>query len=235
MKSSEKSIVMMGATGAVGRECLKTLLEKNNITRISLLGRRAVENINNDHVEQYEINIFKPATYDHLLAGHNVAICTLGVGEPSKISREEFIKIDKTAVLDFAKACKKAGINHFELLSSVSINAKSSQYYLRIKGELVEELKALNFDRLSIFQPSMILTPTNRYGLSQAIVLTVWPLISPMFLGNLNQFKGVKVEQLGKAIAENIFTEGSGLEYLKWADFQSLSSEKQVTKYNIGL
>ena len=33
------------------------------------------------------------------LGGHNVAICTLGVGEPSKVSKkEEFVKIDKTAV-----------------------------------------------------------------------------------------------------------------------------------------
>jgi len=61
------------------------------------------------------------------------------------------------------------------LLSSVGISPKSKSFFLRTKGELVEALKALNFERLSIFMPSMILTPTNRYGFSQALTLAVWP------------------------------------------------------------
>ena len=68
------------------------------------------------------------------------AICTLGVGQPSKMSKEEFLKIDKQAVLDFAVSCKNNGIKHFQLLASVSINANSSSFYLRSKGELVEWL-----------------------------------------------------------------------------------------------
>lgn len=218
------SIVMLGATGAVGGETLNTLLVKKELSKITLLGRNPVKDADESNVEQYAVDIFDPETYDGLLENHDVAICTLGVGEPSKISKEDFIKIDKIAVIDFAKACKKAGIKHFELLSSVGIDAKSSQYYLRIKGELVEALKALNFERLSIFQPSMILTPTNRYGVSQAIVLFVWPILNPLLIGGLKQYRGIKVEKLGQAIAENVFTNGSGLEYLKWSDFQSINS-----------
>lgn len=219
------SIVMIGSTGAVGGEALKTLLQKKEASKITLLGRRPVEGINQSIVNQHTIDIFDPTTYHGLLENHNIAICTLGVGEPSKMSKEDFIKIDKIAVIDFAKACKKAGIKHFELLSSVGISAKSSQYYLRAKGELVEELKALNFGRLSIFQPSMILTPTNRYGFSQGVILFITPILNPILLGGLKQYRGIKVETLGGAIAENVFTDGSGLEYLKWSDFQSLASK----------
>ena len=156
------------------------------------------------------------------LQGHTTAICTLGVGEPSKMSKEEFLKIDKTAVLDFARECKKAGIKHFELLASVSINPTSSSFYLRAKGELVEELKALNFERLSIFQPSMILTPTNRYGIAQAITLKVWPLLKPLFMGNLRKYRGISVNVLGQAMAKNIFTEGEAYEILQWVEFYSI-------------
>ncbi len=220
------SIVMMGATGAVGGEVLKALLPKKSVSKLSLLGRRPVEGISNSKIVQHTINIFDPSTYEDKLEGHSIAICTLGVGQPSKISKEDFIKIDKTAVLDFALGCKKAGVKHFELLSSVGINANSSQYYLRAKGELVEELKNLNFERLSIFQPSMILTPTNRYGISQGILLFVWPLLKPLLLGGLKQYRGIEVAKLGGAMAENILTEGSGLEYLKWKDFQALTSSR---------
>ena len=134
----------------------------------------------------------------------------------------EFVKIDKIAVLNFAIECKKVGIKHFELLASVGINPKSTSFYLRTKGELVEELKALNFERLSIFQPSMILTPTNRYGIAQAITLKVWPILKPLFIGSLRKYRGISVIALGQAMAKNIFNDGRGYEILQWDEFYSI-------------
>ncbi len=213
---------MIGATGAVGGQTVKTLLQNNVLDQLTLLGRRPVQNLSEAKVRQYTVDLFDPTTYKSYVAGHHTAICTLGVGQPSKMGKEEFIKIDKLAVLDFAKVCKKAGIRHFQLLASVGINSKSSSFYLRTKGELVDALKELNFERLSIFQPSMILTPTNRYGFSQGVALKVWPLLNPLFFGSLRKYRGVDVSVLGKAIALNSFTDKSGEEYLVWDDFQKL-------------
>lgn len=98
-------VVMMGATGAVGGEVVNTLLEMPRLEQLTLLGRRDLEGITSDKVQQHHIDIFKPESYSSLLSGHQVAICTLGVGQPSKMSKEQFIKIDKDAVYDFAKAC----------------------------------------------------------------------------------------------------------------------------------
>lgn len=115
----------------------------------------------------------------------------LGVGQPSKVSKEEFLAIDKIAIINFAKACKQAGIRHFQLLLSVGSNAKSASFYLRTKGELIEALTELHFEQMSIFQPSMILTPKNRYGLMQGITLKVWPWLNTLFVGIAIKYKGV--------------------------------------------
>lgn len=224
MAHKSNKIVILGATGAVGGEVLKSLLSMDIVSKITLLGRRDVEGITQKYVQQRKANIFDPSGYAEYVADHDTAICTLGVGQPSKVSDEEFIKIDKTAVIEFAKICKLAGIKHFELLSSVGINHKSSNLYLRIKGELVEELQSLNFERLSIFQPSMIITPNNRYGFSQALTLKLWPIIDKLFFGPLRKYKGIKVEQLGNAIAKNIFTTATGIEMLTWSNFQSITN-----------
>ncbi|MFY0600157.1 MAG: NAD(P)H-binding protein [Cyclobacteriaceae bacterium] len=212
---------MLGATGAVGKQVVRTLVKADNIKQLTLLGRREVEDISSDTItiHQHKVDVHTPDSYDEFLSAHDVAICTLGVGQPSKISKEDFIKIDKTAVLDFAKGCKRAGVKHFELLASVGIDAKSNSFYLRIKGELVEALKDLGFDRFSIFQPSMILTPTNRYGFSQGVLLKVWPLLTPLLIGGLKKYRGIKIETLGKSIALNVFTKGSGTQELTWNDF----------------
>lgn len=184
-----------------------------SIIKLTLFGRRELEidslragKADALHIVQHKVDVLDPESYKHLTYNHTVAICTLGVGQPSKISKDEFIRIDKTAVLEFATACKSAGVQHFQLLGSLGASSQSRSFYLRVKGELQDDLRALNFERLSLFQPSMILTPTNRYGLSQAITLFVWPLLAPLLIGPLRKMRGISVDQLGCAIANNICT-----------------------------
>lgn len=219
-----KTVVMFGATGAVGNHCALALNRMPEVEKLTLLGRRAVDNIQGDKVEQETIDIFDTESYREFLVGHNTAICTLGVGEPSKMAKKEFIKIDKDAVLDFATACKKAGVEHFELLSSIGTNARSLNYYFRTKGELEQELEVLNFKRLSLFHPSTILTPENRYGVSQAIALSVTRAINPFLLGSAKRYRGIDVDTLGQSIAANLTfnTDLEGIEVLHWQEFNDL-------------
>lgn len=213
-----KSVVMIGATGAVGSEALKVLTQMDSVARVTVLGRRPLEGVSSEKIAQHIVDLFDPETYRAYLPGHTSAICTLGVGEPSKVSKEQFIKIDKTLPLQFATLCKAAGVEHFQLLSSVGANSKSRSFFLRSKGELEDDLRHINFQRLSLFHPSMILTPENRYGLSQAVVLAVWPLLDPILFGRLRKFRGIKVADLGAAIARNIVSSGVGTQTLEWDD-----------------
>ena len=213
---SATSIVMLGATGAVGNIAARTLAQWPDLARLTLLGRRPADNVLGPAVAQQAIDIFTPASYQAYLPGHDVALCTLGVGQPSQMSKEEFVRIDRDVVLDFARGCKSAGVRHFELLSAVGANAASRSLYLRTKGELQEGLKALDFERLSLFQPSMIMTPTNRYGFTQALSLFAMPLLDPLLVGGARKYRSIRVEQLGAAIANNVRTTGSGLEVLQF-------------------
>lgn len=219
----KKTIAFLGATGAVGMETLKVLLKNEQVESISHFGRNNVS-IQDKKINYFHLDVNKAESYGDNLQNCTVAVCTFGVGQPTKISKEEFIKIDKDAVLIFATKCKEQGVTHFELLASIGINAASKSYYLRTKGELVEELKKLNFDRLSIFQPSMILTPTNRYGFMQGVVLKVWPKLNFLLQGKSKKYRGIKVEELGKAIANNAMNESDEkIEILTWEDFQLLN------------
>lgn len=222
------SIVMLGATGAVGNHTALTLARLPRIQRLSLLGRHPAANVVGRSVSQESIDIFAPVSYQTLLAGHHAAICALGVGQPSKISKDEFVRIDRDAVVGFASACKQAGVRHFELLSSVGASAKSTSFYLRTKGELEKALKALHFERLSLFHPSLIVTPTNRYGISQAITLFAMPLIDPLLIGSLRKFRGIRVDRLGEALAMNVLEDGPGLETLHWDEFMKLSNPQTI-------
>lgn len=214
---------MLGATGAVGSHCARALMTLPRLHRLTTLGRRPLEGFADPRLEQHTADIFDPASYAAFLPDHDVAICTLGVGQPSKMSREDFLKIDKLAVVDFARACRRAGVRHFQLLGSLAADATSRSFYLRAKGELEEELRALDFQRLSLFRPSMILTPNNRYGFLQGLTLLAWPLLSPLLLGGLRKFRGIAVDKLGRALAINASIPGSGVEILQWDEMMALA------------
>ena len=218
-------IVFMGATGAVGSAAFQQLLTHHRVEKLLTLGRRAVEISDPPtYLKQELIDIHQPESYATFIVDHDVAICTLGVGEPSKISKEKFVAIDKTAVLHFARVCKDSGVRQFHLLSSVGANSSSWNYYLRTKGELNDALVALHFDRLCIYQPSMIMTPHNRYGWTQGLALKIWPRLEVVLRRGLRKYRGIKVEALGKAIANNVFVERRGVEYLHYDDFLNLQS-----------
>lgn len=221
-------VVMIGATGAVGTEAVRSLVAMEEVGSLILFGRREFSTIRHPKIAQHLVDVLDPQTYARHLAGAGVAICTLGVGQPSKVAKDDFLRIDRDAVLAFGQACKEAGVSHFQLLSSVGANARSASFFLRAKGQLEEGLGALDFDRLSLFHPSMILTPRNRYGLSQALVLALWPLLKPAFFGPLKKYRGIEVERLGRAMALNLVKSAQGAEVLEWSDITAIDAGQVI-------
>jgi uncharacterized protein YbjT (DUF2867 family) len=223
--NKQKSIVFLGASGAVGGVALSGLADHPDVSKLTLLVRREIPALGMSlgrATTQHIVDTTDPATYATHLEGHDTAVCTIGVGEPSKVSREEFTRIDHDAVLAFARACRNAGLKHFVLLGSVGANANSRSFYLKSKGSLRETIAALGFESAITFQPSMIVTPTNRYGLSQAILLAVWPAVSTLLWGPLKKYRGIPIETLGRAIANAALSNANGARVMHWEEIREL-------------
>jgi uncharacterized protein YbjT (DUF2867 family) len=220
------SAVVAGATGAVGGNVTAALLASGRFVKITSIGRRLVENIpSTPRFSQHIVNMGDPSSYETLLAGYSCAFCTLGVGQASKVSREELYRVDVQTAIDFASACRRQGVRHFTLLTAVGANSRSRFYYARVKGEVEDKLIALGFARTSIFRPSMLLTPVNRYDLTQAIMLKIFPVIDHLLLGSLRKFRSIRVEELGQAMVKNAerpVSNTSGIEFFEWDDFEKI-------------
>ncbi|UZD90975.1 NAD(P)H-binding protein [Cognatishimia activa] len=221
--ASGKHVVILGATGAVGTEVMRELAVMDEIEKVTVLTRRPFTAVKSEKFDEHVVDPLDPDSYRHLLPNHDVAICTLGVGGVSSVSKDEFLRIDRDAVIAFGQAVKDAGAQHFQLLSSVGVSAKSRIFYLRSKGELENALRSMGFKRLSLFHPSNILTPANRYGIGQAIVLKVWPHLNPLLSGPLRRYRGIRVKTLGQSFARNCLVAGASEEVLEWDDFQDLT------------
>jgi uncharacterized protein YbjT (DUF2867 family) len=218
-KVSGLKVVHLGATGAVGTHVLETLCAMPEVESVTVLARRKPERALPGKVTWAVVDVMRPESYVHLLPGHDAAICTMGVGQPSQVPRDEFQRVDYDAVLGFATACRNAKVQHFELLGSVAASADSSNFYLKSKGALRDAIGRLGFARTTTFQPSMLITPENRYDWKQAVLLKLWPVVSLLLHGPLEKYRGVTVEKLGHAMARHLATDGKGNEVLQWREF----------------
>ncbi|KAI8978370.1 hypothetical protein BDB01DRAFT_799610 [Pilobolus umbonatus] len=161
-----RTALILGATGAVGKQLLKDILVNGSYDRVITAGRRICEldsSIPQDKLVQ------KVVDFEHLEVSRDVfrsvddVFCTLGISMNDAGSNENFVKIDQQYVLNAAKVIieenKPSVIEsalspvHFLYVSSVFANANSQFLYLKSKGQTEEALKKAGFERVSIFRP----------------------------------------------------------------------------------
>ena len=66
-------------------------------------------------------------------------------------------RIDYDLNLDLARAAKEAGVDTYVLISAGSANAQSNFAYVKMKGQLEDDVKALGFKHTVIVRPGLIL------------------------------------------------------------------------------
>eukprot|EP01102_Stenamoeba_stenopodia_P005807 TRINITY_DN16530_c0_g1_i1.p1 TRINITY_DN16530_c0_g1~~TRINITY_DN16530_c0_g1_i1.p1 ORF type:complete len:251 (-),score=44.64 TRINITY_DN16530_c0_g1_i1:102-854(-) len=235
--------VIYGASGAVGRSVLRELLASPKCTKVVSLGRRELPKDSFTEREKESLDaklvqhVINPDSIEDdintrsLVDGCDVAICTVGVGQPSAVTTEELHKVDVGYAVAFAKGCKRAGVKHYSLLSAVSADDTSSITYSRVKGLAEKGVREVGFQRTSFLRPSLIVTPEVRYGFKDAFNQAVFPKISWMFPSAYHE---IKVEDLGRCFVLNTERppptetdpkqggDGGVVEVLFWSDFEKL-------------
>ena len=83
-------------------------------------------------------------------------------------------------------------------------NPGSSGLYLKNKGQAEEALKKLNFPKLSIMRPSILLGNRRENRIGEKIGIFVMKSFSPLFLGKMKKYKPIKVENVAKAMIKVI-------------------------------
>ena len=94
-----------------------------------------------------------PAQYPK---GADLFISGLGTTRAVAGGLENQRKIDYDLNLDLAKAAKEAGTKTYVLISSGGANSTSSFAYMKMKGELEDAVKALDFDHCIILRPGFL-------------------------------------------------------------------------------
>ncbi len=146
--------LIIGATGATGKEVVDQILQDSDFTEVHAFVRKPLKN-DNTKLINHVIDFDKPEEWRDLVKG-DVAFSCLGTTIKAAGSKEAQRKIDVGYQYNFAQSAKENNVEDFILVSAYGADPKSNMFYSRLKGELEQKVKDLHFDKLTIFQPGML-------------------------------------------------------------------------------
>ena len=198
--------LLLGATGATGKDLLDLLLKDDDFHRVDIFVRRDVD-ANHKKLNVHIIDFDNPDQWKHLVKGDVLFSC-LGTTLKAAGSKEAQWKIDYDYQYEFAKAARENGVDNYVLVSSSGASPDSLLFYPRMKGKLEDAVKSLGFPKLSIFNPPILERKnTDRTG-------EVTGLKVIQFLNHLGLFQSQKpmpTEILAKALVNSARMKESGI------------------------
>lgn len=156
MTESIKSVIVIGATGLVGRELLKQLNALQSCEKITAVVRHEDAELKKlAKVQQFIIDDFLLIN-DEDVHGYSHAFSCLGSTLKKAGSKQNFYNIDYEINAHFADLLQSSA-THYLLISAMGANPQSRIFYNQVKGKLEQYIQSLTLTRVSIIRPSLLL------------------------------------------------------------------------------
>lgn len=215
--ASRPHALVAGATGLVGRECVRLLLADPAVGRVRALVRRpvpmaelagadapagrvavklAAEVVDFEHLDRHAAQCRADWVF-----------CALGTTLRQAGSQAAFRRVDFDYPLKLAQLARQQGARHFLLVSALGADPASSVFYSRVKGELEEAVKALGFERLTLARPSLLAGDRAEFRLGESVARRLAFLTPP-------RYKPVHVRQVARALVAAAHAGRPGLQVL---------------------
>ncbi len=146
--------IIIGASGLTGSYLLKRLIDDSEVKHILSFARKN-SGESSLKLKEHIVDFDKPEQWKELVRGDVLFSC-LGTTLKRAGGKQKQYTVDYTYQFEFAKAAAENGVPTYILVSSTGANPKSSFFYMRMKGELEEAVKKMQFQNLHIMRPNIL-------------------------------------------------------------------------------
>ena len=204
-------VMLVGATGLVGRQALPLLLERatREDFRVYAPTRQALA-LEHERLRPIVARIDTPEGRDlveRILQDEGVRLesflCALGTTRADAGSDAAFAAVDRDLVLALAGIARRHGARQAAVVSSIGADPASPNFYLRVKGEMETGILALGFERSDFLHPGLLLgerrgrpRPGERFWQRLA------PFWNPLMIGPLRRLGAIPAGQVAAALAQ---------------------------------
>ena len=205
--------LVIGATGATGKDLVNLLLEDASFERVDVFVRREVE-ASSPRLKVHVVDFDHIGDWAHLLTGDVLFSC-LGTTIRAAKSRDAQEKVDFTYQLESAREARRNGVPRYVLVSSIGANPKSKVFYTKMKGRLDEEVTKLGFPGCFILRPpSLVRKDSDRFGEKVSVAV----LKGLNRIGLLRSLRPMDTEELAAAMVALAKERGEGTRIIESQD-----------------
>ncbi|XP_054859534.1 oxidoreductase HTATIP2-like [Eublepharis macularius] len=225
-RAKKQTCFILGASGETGKEVLTKILRQQLFSKVTLIGRRKLdlEGSFYSNVKQEVVDFEKLDEFAAAFQGHDVGFCCLGT-TIRKAGVAGLVRVDRDYVHHSAELAKAGGCRHFVLESALCADPNSSLLHLRVKGEAESRVKAVGFDRLSIFRPALLLCDRQESRPAEWMARQVLGAVAYIF----PTFYSISTVTVARAMANIVVMpakDNQKVEVLENADIHALGNTK---------
>ncbi len=218
--------MVAGATGLIGTELIKQMLEEDPVTRIYALSRRELpffhpklEVLQNKQLQVQEWDADKPSP--------KYGFICLGTTIKQAGSKQELERIDYELVCDVAQTMKVLGVTHLAVVSSYGASVRSLSHYLRCKGKMEMAIERLGFEHITFVRPGPLVGLRDTPRTDEAILQVVLKSLRPLMFGKLAKLIPIQASEVAKAMQYGILTKTDR----KLQTLDSIQMRNLINKY----
>jgi uncharacterized protein YbjT (DUF2867 family) len=193
MTSEKRTALVIGATGLVGRGVVNQLLTSEKYSHVKVLARRSFE-LTHPKLDSIIFNFDRP---DASLVRADDIYCCLGTTMKKAGSNEAFYLVDFTYPYEIAKMALANGAKRFAIITAMGSDSKSLFYYNRVKGDIEAAIKALEYETLLVFRPSLLLGHRSESRMGEKIGEILAKLLNPLIPA---KYRAIEAENVAKAM-----------------------------------
>ena len=190
--------MVVGSTGLIGRSLVHQLIEGGELVKALTRGDQITSN---SILEYVKVNFDALELNSELFSDiKDIYIC-LGTTIKKAGSKEAFQKVDIQYCIDVAREAEKNGVRNLSIITSVGSDSRSSNFYLKTKGLIEEQISDLDFDSISIHRPGLLIGSRKEARAGESIGQILYPfLVNPFLIGSLTKYRSIESEVLAKAM-----------------------------------
>lgn len=231
--STTRTVLLAGATGMVGVAVLERLLASADQTRVLAPVRRPLP-FQSPRLLAVVGESGRATDEAGLLASLREAapavdafVCCLGTTLKKAGSREAFLAVDRDLVLRMAGVARTLGARHAVLVSSVGASAQSGNFYLRVKGEAERALSDMDFDRVDLLRPGLLLGERAEARPGESIARLLAPVTNALLVGSLRRYRGIHAHDVAAAAVALLDHAGPGRHVHEHDALMALAAERR--------
>lgn len=204
-----KTVIVAGASGLIGSELIQLLLVDKNIANVIALIRKPLP-LTNPKLSQVIVDFDKLNLQQSIIKGSAV-YCCLGTTKSKTPDKNEYRKVDYNYPLELAEIASGNNVEQFHLISALGADASSHIFYNKLKGELEEHIKTLQFKSVHIYQPSLLVGARTENRPLEKVAVSIMKVLNPLLTGALKKYRSIAASTVAKAMINQTFKDLEGL------------------------